>query len=1069
MAGNSPNFNISIGAVTTELKKGLQEARRELQNFQKEVNSRKLSPDYKASMQSERIEGQKLTNQIKAVRLESAQLTLEQRKNKTATDAAAGSYREAQQRLTALGKSIREANNGFTQNSESVNKQIKEYNQLNSQLKAFDARMGNFQRNVGNYPGGASILGAAIPSVGQLGGLVGAVGVAAQAYRSAGKSVVAFDSGLRNVEKTTGLTRQETQALGDEFINLSRNLQVVSARALAEYSSTAGQLGVKGTENILIFAESLAKLETASDIAGEDGAAKIARLLTLTDGGVQNVKRFGDEIVNLGNNFAATESEILENATRIAQSTGVYKFGRENVLAYATATKSVGVEAELVGSTIGRTLGIIEGLSRSTKSAEQITKLLGISQAELQRRFKENSGQVLTDFIGALRKVDEAGGSVNGTLEQLGISAIRDKTVLGSLATNGFAVLTDAINKTRESTGALDKEFGTQSTKLEAQINKVNIAWENFILNIDKGDGALSKFAGGFSSFIAGAIDGMSELVNSGGFRGFMSMFNLIANPIAFNSDLAATSITKSIGKAFGLGANQPYNPNQPRIETGYSFLNQRSFEEEFMGQGQRGYRRTKAYDDYYSRIVKGINSVENASKDSVMTLQNQSAALIKNKDFWDDQVKSITASIEAMDLSEIGSKKFLELQKELSVAQKNLDVYSKKSLTGSSTIKGKTQAEIIKEANEALAGGQANALRGLEGELAKIDLKWAGILDKINKIADVGLRNQLAGVAAINKEAEKYNKFLEAFAKSESSLTRNVPSRPSGTLNLPTSLPGLQQTQARLSKGTSFNLEDDELSRYMQRTLRSGVSNALTSIFDDISNLTQGNFEIEQKYAKLREESTADQIEGLKKMEKLEKSINNGFSKLLQNTVSSFNQLGTRTLSSAVGEGISTGNFDQLSGLFSGKKAGIGYGSLVSTLGGVIGGASKSNAGKMFGNVLSLAGSGAAIGTSIAPGLGTAIGAVAGAIVGAISGILSSSEQQKQRELQNLQLAEERKQTALQQRIAALSYNSSIIGQQTNQGVVTGIDRDFAGNLVATISGSELQIILDRSKTNRG
>src|SRR5690606_12448325 len=116
MATNN-RFEIQIAATTDELKKGIQQARKELQSFQKEVNNRKLDGSYKASMQAERLEGQKLMNQTRAVRLESAKLALEKRKTGQAVQAASGSYREAQQRLTALVKCIREAKGGFTSTS----------------------------------------------------------------------------------------------------------------------------------------------------------------------------------------------------------------------------------------------------------------------------------------------------------------------------------------------------------------------------------------------------------------------------------------------------------------------------------------------------------------------------------------------------------------------------------------------------------------------------------------------------------------------------------------------------------------------------------------------------------------------------------------------------------------------------------------------------------------------------------------------------------------------------------------------------------------------------------------
>src|SRR5699024_2025267 len=151
--------------------------------------------------------------------------------------------------------------------------------------------------------------------------LVGGFFALLRSNKNTGKE---FNSGLLNVAKTSGLADEELAKLSDSIIEMSRNLQTVSTDKLLEYATIAGQLGVKGRANILAFSEALAKLETASNISGEQGGAEIARLLTLVDGGVQNVKDFGDEIVHLGNNFAATEKEILGNAEAIAQNTGLY-------------------------------------------------------------------------------------------------------------------------------------------------------------------------------------------------------------------------------------------------------------------------------------------------------------------------------------------------------------------------------------------------------------------------------------------------------------------------------------------------------------------------------------------------------------------------------------------------------------------------------------------------------------------------------------------------------------------------------------------------------------------------
>ncbi len=414
----------------------------------------------------------------------------QERANKVATEAARpyivlqNKWREAQKTLADLTVSQ-------GSNAKATQRARKEFEMLDKQIRSVDAITKNYSKNVGNY---ASAIGGNIGKLMGAFGVVGGITTGVAALKDAFNIIREFDSQMINVQKTTGLTNDELIGLKDSVVDLSKELGIVSSAKLGEYMAVAGQLGVKGSKDLLDFTSAMAQLETASTIAGEAGASEMARFLTLVDGGVQNVKAFGNEVVNLGNNFAATESEILSNATRIAQSTGVYNLGRQQVLAYATATKAVGVEAELVGSTMGRTLGIFEKSIRTGKNLESITKLLGVTQAELSERFKTDASSVLQDYIKALNNTYKAGGSVNAQLEAIGVTAIRDQAVISTLATKGFDTLQNAMIKVSEAGNAMGDEFDNASKKINNRIESLKTTWSNFILNIDKGDGTISQF-----------------------------------------------------------------------------------------------------------------------------------------------------------------------------------------------------------------------------------------------------------------------------------------------------------------------------------------------------------------------------------------------------------------------------------------------------------------------------------------------------------------------------------------------------------------------------------------------
>ena len=111
---------------------------------------------------------------------------------------------------------------------------------------------------------------------------------------------------------------------------------------------------------------------------------------------------------------------------------------------------------------------------------------------------------------------------------------------------------------------------------------------------------------------------------------------------------------------------------------------------------------------------------------------------------------------------------------------------------------------------------------------------------------------------------------------------------------------------------------------------------------------------------------------------------------------------------------------------------------------------------------------SGAASGFAVASAISSSAGpwgAAIGGLLGILSGIFGAKERKRQEKLQEQALEEQRKQTALQQRMAALTFTSSIVGQQTNQGIVVGASRNEFGDFTIKVEGRDLVLVYDREK----
>lgn len=86
----------------------------------------------------------------------------------------------------------------------------------------------------------------------------------------------------------------------------------------------------------------------------------------------EDYDRLGATIVDLGNNFATTEADIVEMATRLASTGAITGKTEPQMLAIATALSSVGIEAEAGGSAISKLMKIMEVAVQSYDSSSSI-------------------------------------------------------------------------------------------------------------------------------------------------------------------------------------------------------------------------------------------------------------------------------------------------------------------------------------------------------------------------------------------------------------------------------------------------------------------------------------------------------------------------------------------------------------------------------------------------------------------------------------------------------------------------------------------------------------------------
>lgn len=283
-----------------------------------------------------------------------------------------------------------------------------------------------------------------------------------------------FETGLIGVAKTTNLTDKELAVLEAGIEDLTARLPVAS-KELLDIAQAAGQLGVKGTANLLNFTETIAKLGKASDVSGEEAATSLTRILNVTSESVDNIDELASVVVSLGNNFAATESEIIRVANEVARAGQQFGISSSEAAAFGATLRAFGVRAEEAGSAVGKTFRAIQAaVEGGGKALDNLSRITGVSGEELRKQFGENAVGVFQKFLVGLDNAKKSGAVLTEELKKLGLEGETIQKVIPTLSGN-YEELSRAIglaNAETKNATALNQEFArfAESTENKTQL-----------------------------------------------------------------------------------------------------------------------------------------------------------------------------------------------------------------------------------------------------------------------------------------------------------------------------------------------------------------------------------------------------------------------------------------------------------------------------------------------------------------------------------------------------------------------------------------------------------------------
>ena len=299
---------------------------------------------------------------------------------------------------------------------------------------------------------------------------------------AAAKLAIDFEDSFASVKKTVDGTPEQLDAIKQSIIDMStvgingHSAIPMTTAELNELAAAGGQLGIS-VENIADFTEVMAQMGTATNLVGEEGAATLARFMNVMNVSQDQVRNIGSTIVDLGNNSATTEAEIAAMALRMGKFGNTVGMSAADVLGYSAALSSLGIEAQMGGSAIGRTwLAIESAVANGGEGLQAFAKYSGKSAKEFKEQWSTDSNGAFNSLLKGLQSAE----NLTLALGNLGIENTQDVQAMMALV-NGYDLVTASVERANtaytENT-ALQNEF---NSKAETTASKLAITKNNFI------------------------------------------------------------------------------------------------------------------------------------------------------------------------------------------------------------------------------------------------------------------------------------------------------------------------------------------------------------------------------------------------------------------------------------------------------------------------------------------------------------------------------------------------------------------------------------------------------------
>lgn len=316
-----------------------------------------------------------------------------------------------------------------------------------------------------------------------------------------GAAAVNIDTSLTNVKKTVDGTEEQYQQLKQAAIDFSKT-NAVSASQILDLQSLGAQLGFN-IDELDEFSRVASGLDIATDMNAEQAASEMAQFANITKMAHNDISNYASSIVALGNNLATTESQVSSMGQRIAAAGTQTKMSQAEILGWAGAMSSLGVEAEAGGTAFSTTISTIDAaVAKGGEGLQTFAKIAGMSSQEFAASWKNSATDTMVHLLSSTASAE----NMTLALEEMGITGIRQSDVMKRLAGN-TQLVTDAIN--------ISTEGWKKNTALQTEVDNRNASMAaRFEMLKNKVTAVAEEVGTPLINALLGAVDAADPLID---------------------------------------------------------------------------------------------------------------------------------------------------------------------------------------------------------------------------------------------------------------------------------------------------------------------------------------------------------------------------------------------------------------------------------------------------------------------------------------------------------------------------------------------------------------------------